>query len=179
MLYQNKMRRQLQLAALTFALAATSMPAQFHFPSRTKKPQAEDITWLAPYATPDPGGRADALLHDPRFKSFLRDHLTAPQRFWNDNQSLGDTVYEFLSAPGAVLLEDNRFFTVDGDVPDFIDPLDGPEWIRTIMDYSGSQPGMRDAQLQRLSDWTAPGWNDHIAVLLDLIREIDSGKAKR
>ncbi len=60
-----------------------------------------------------------------------------------------------------------------GSVPDFIDPLDGPEWIRAIMDYCGSQPGMREAQLERLRQWTAPGWLDHMAVLLNLIREID------
>lgn len=66
-----------------------------------------------------------------------------------------------------------------GNVPDFIDPLDGPEWIRAIMDYSGSQPVMRDAQLDRLRDWTAPGWHDHITVLLDLVRELDAGKEDR
>jgi glycosyltransferase involved in cell wall biosynthesis len=66
-----------------------------------------------------------------------------------------------------------------GIVPDFIDPLDGPEWIRAIMDYSGPQPGMRDAQLERLKGWTAPGWHDHIGVLLDLIRTIDAGGEQR
>ena len=66
-----------------------------------------------------------------------------------------------------------------GVVPDFIDPLDGPEWIRTIMDYCGPQPRMRDAQLERLKNWTAPGWHDHVAVLLDLIREIDAGEEQR
>jgi glycosyltransferase involved in cell wall biosynthesis len=66
-----------------------------------------------------------------------------------------------------------------GDVPDFIDPLDGPEWIRAIMDYSGSQPGMREAQLERLRDWAAPGWDDHIRVLLGLIRAIDAAEEER
>lgn len=71
-----------------------------------------------------------------------------------------------------------------GDVPDFIDPLDGPEWIRTIMDYSasgetGADGGMRGRQLERLAGWSAPGWRDHIGVLLDLVREIDAGGAAR
>ena len=70
-----------------------------------------------------------------------------------------------------------------GNVPDFIDPLDGPEWIRTIMDYSGSASseshGMRGRQLDRLAGWTAPGWQDHIGVLLDLVREIDAAGGRR
>lgn len=66
-----------------------------------------------------------------------------------------------------------------GGVPDFVDPLDGPEWIRTIMDYSGSEPGLRSAQLDRLRGWTPPGWHDHIGVLLDLVREIDAGGGRR
>jgi len=63
-----------------------------------------------------------------------------------------------------------------GDVPDFIDPLDGPEWIRAVMDYSTSEGTMRDRQLARLSGWAAPGWNAHIGVLLDLVAEIDAAK---
>lgn len=67
-----------------------------------------------------------------------------------------------------------------GEVPDFIDPLDGPEWIRAIMDYStddnGAGGGMRTAQLERLRDWTAPGWRAHIDAVLGLIAEIDAGE---
>ena len=62
-----------------------------------------------------------------------------------------------------------------GDVPDFIDPLDGPAWIRTIMDYSAPDGRMRSRQLERLAGWRAPSWHDHIAVLLDLVRDIDAG----
>lgn len=66
-----------------------------------------------------------------------------------------------------------------GMVPDFIDPLDGPEWIRAIMDYSADKAGRRDRQLDRLNGWTAPGWHGHIGVLLDLVREIDAGGGDR
>ena len=60
-----------------------------------------------------------------------------------------------------------------GDVPDFIDPLDGPEWIKAIMDYSADRSDRRDRQLERLKGWHAPSWNDHIGVLLGLIRDLD------
>ena len=62
-----------------------------------------------------------------------------------------------------------------GDIPDFIDPLDGPEWIKAIMEYSAQAGGMRDRQLERLSGWTPPSWGEHIGVLLDLVCEIDAG----
>lgn len=66
-----------------------------------------------------------------------------------------------------------------GDVPDFLDPLDGPEWIRAIVDYSAPDGSMRERQLERLAGWRAPGWHDHIGVLLDLVREIDRDGAQR
>lgn len=66
-----------------------------------------------------------------------------------------------------------------GDIPDFIDPLDGPEWIKAIMEYSAPAGGMRDRQLERLRGWTPPSWEKHIGVLLDLVREIDAGEGHR
>jgi hypothetical protein len=117
----SKMRCHLQLAAVIL-ITATPIYAQFHFPQlshKDKDKDREDVSWLAPYATPDPGGRAEELLHDSRFKPFIRDHLTAPQTFWNQNESLHETIAEFLGVPGQVVLDDNRFLSVDGSVPQF------------------------------------------------------------
>lgn len=116
------MPRHLHLAAVLLALVATTpAPAQFHFPQHTTKAKVprEDLSWLAPFAQPEPDGRENDLIHEPRFKSFLRDHLSAPQTFWNDNQSLADTVMDFLGVPGKVLLDDNRYLSIDGCVPHF------------------------------------------------------------
>jgi hypothetical protein len=115
------MRPTLQLAALTLALTA-SAAAQFHLPQLSRKEQKdtrEDLSWLAPFAVPSPDGRAGALVHDPRFKPFLRDHLTAPQTFWNENQPLPETIMEFLGKPNQVVLDDNRYLAADGCVPAF------------------------------------------------------------
>ena len=113
------MRRTLQLAALAFTLTTTCR-AQFHFPQHHAKPvQKEDLSWLATFANPAPDGREAELLHDSRFKPFLRDHLTAPQTFWNQNQSLADTVIDFLGVPSQVVLDQNRFLSITGCVPDF------------------------------------------------------------
>jgi hypothetical protein len=113
------MRHPLQLAALV--LTATTLHAQIHMPqlSHKEKDKGEDVSWLAPYATPTPDGRGEDLNHDPHFKVFLRDNLTARQTFWNENESLADTALEFLGVPGQVILDDNRYFSMDGCVPHF------------------------------------------------------------
>ncbi|WP_213806229.1 hypothetical protein [Granulicella sp. dw_53] len=115
------MRRHLQLATLLTLLGTTLARAQFHMPQLTHKPKdtREDLSWLAPFAVPGPEGRASELVRDPRFKPFLRDHLTAPQTFWNDNQPLPETVLEFLGTPRQVLLDDNRYLAADGCVRAF------------------------------------------------------------
>jgi hypothetical protein len=115
------MRHTLQLAALTL-LTATTAHAQFHIPQLSHKEQKdtrEDLSWLAPFAVPAPEGRAGALVHDPRFKTFLRDHLTARQAFWNENQPLPETIMEFLGNPNQVVLDDNRYLAADGGVQAF------------------------------------------------------------
>ncbi len=114
------MRRHLQLAVLTFVFA-TSACAQFHMPqlSHKDKDAREDVSWLAPFAVPEPDGRQNDLIRDERFKPFIREHLKAPQTFWNDNQSLTDTIMEFLAVPGKVVLDDNRYLLIDGCVLHF------------------------------------------------------------
>lgn len=66
-----------------------------------------------------------------------------------------------------------------GSVPDFIDPLDGPEWIRAIMDYSANDTGPRARQIERLAGWTPPSWQGHIETVLKLIADIDLSRDVR
>ncbi len=58
---------------------------------------------------------------------------------------------------------------VGGEVPEYLDPLDGLGWMRAIMDYSSAQSPRRAAQLERLKRWRPPTWNQHIADMLDLV----------
>ncbi|ABQ70361.1 glycosyl transferase, group 1 [Rhizorhabdus wittichii RW1] len=62
-----------------------------------------------------------------------------------------------------------------GAVPEFLDPLDGPAWADMILDYAADRSERRDRQMERLRGWTPPGWRGHIATVLDLVRELDSG----
>ena len=47
---------------------------------------------------------------------------------------------------------------VGQDVPDYLDPLDGPAWQRAIEDYATPDSPRRAAQLLRLAHWRAPIW---------------------
>ncbi|MFD2497978.1 hypothetical protein ACFSTI_02695 [Rhizorhabdus histidinilytica] len=44
-----------------------------------------------------------------------------------------------------------------------------------ILDYAADRSERRDRQIERLRGWTPPGWRAHIATVLDLVRELDSG----
>jgi glycosyltransferase involved in cell wall biosynthesis len=50
-----------------------------------------------------------------------------------------------------------------GDIPEYIDPLDGLGWRRAILDYANPLSPRRDAQLRRLGQWHVPSWEDHFA----------------
>lgn len=50
---------------------------------------------------------------------------------------------------------------VGGEVPEYLDPLDGAAWRATILDYARPGSPARRAQLQRLAGWRAPRWEDH------------------
>jgi len=55
------------------------------------------------------------------------------------------------------------FHEIGQEVPDFIDPLDGPAWQAAILEYAADHSARRDAQLARLATYRAPGWDDHFA----------------
>jgi glycosyltransferase involved in cell wall biosynthesis len=60
---------------------------------------------------------------------------------------------------------------VGGDVPDYVDPLDGPGWKRAILDHAARGPG-HAAQMARLPAWHNPTWDEHIAVVAEAIGKL-------
>ncbi len=56
------------------------------------------------------------------------------------------------------------FREVTQDIPEFLDPLDGPAWISLIEDYAKSGSERRAAQVERLQMFKAPTWDDHFKV---------------
>jgi hypothetical protein len=136
------MNRLLQLAAallLTTTLAPAqpppAQPAPQGKPAKNQKSQPENVEWLWQY-TPDATnkeGRENDLTTDLRFKPFLDQFLTAPQTFWgipiNGKQpSLAETALSYLTVPGKVLADDNRYISISGHVLHFA-PARGLLWV--------------------------------------------------
>jgi glycosyltransferase involved in cell wall biosynthesis len=58
------------------------------------------------------------------------------------------------------------------EIPEYLDPLDGPEWKRLILDYSRPDSARHQRQRERLKDYSAPTWENHFAVVEELVKEI-------
>lgn len=61
---------------------------------------------------------------------------------------------------------------VGGDVPDYLNPLDGAAWREAVLDYSRPDSPRRAAQLARMARWSAPSWEEHfnrVETLLDQV----------
>lgn len=66
---------------------------------------------------------------------------------------------------------------VGGHVPEYLDPLDGAGWRRTILDYAEPDSNAHRAQLVRLRQWCAPSWDEHFRAVDRLLLEVASRRA--
>ncbi|MCR5891539.1 MULTISPECIES: glycosyltransferase family 1 protein [Burkholderia] len=53
------------------------------------------------------------------------------------------------------------FREIADDIPDYLDPLDGPGWQAKIMSYAANDNPERSAQLLRIPRFRVPTWRDH------------------
>ncbi|QBQ98343.1 glycosyltransferase family 4 protein [Paraburkholderia pallida] len=77
-------------------------------------------------------------------------------------EGYGMPLVEALTLGAPVLASDlGVFHEIAGDIPDYLDPLDGPGWLAMIRAYAESGSTTRAAQLARLSGFKAPTWQEH------------------
>ena len=82
----------------------------------------------------------------------------------------GMPVVEALSLGTPVICSDIPALRESGqDIPDYIDPLDGNHWRRTIINYCDENSDLRNNQLDRIKNFKPPTWEDHFAKTLDRI----------
>jgi glycosyltransferase involved in cell wall biosynthesis len=67
------------------------------------------------------------------------------------------------------------FREVAGEVPEYLDPLDGSGWRRAILDYLPTDSARRQAQCVRMQAFAAPSWDAHFAIVDALLERIDAG----
>ncbi|MEM6972359.1 MAG: glycosyltransferase family 1 protein [Pseudomonadota bacterium] len=79
-------------------------------------------------------------------------------------EGYGLPVAEALGAGVPVIASDlPSLREVAGDVPEWLDPLDGPGWLAAIRDYATPYSRRRAAQLERLQAWRPPVWSAHFS----------------
>ena len=129
----------LRVCSATLLLsAAIAARAQFHSPqidgakSKKDKKHYSDAEWMWQYGPPPADGRENDLIQDARFRPFLVQNLMAPQSFWGVKgtrfKPLADTAMDFLSVPGKVIADEDRYLTITGCVFHFC-PSRGLLWV--------------------------------------------------
>ncbi|WP_242125479.1 glycosyltransferase family 1 protein [Sphingobium sp. Sx8-8] len=89
-------------------------------------------------------------------------------------EGYGMPVAEALSVDTPVICSDlPALREAGGDVPDYLNPLDGPGWQAKILDHAIRGP-CHAAQMQRLPHWHAPSWDEHIAIVADAIAALQA-----
>jgi len=79
-------------------------------------------------------------------------------------EGYGLPLIEALASGTPVIASDLPVFhEISQEIPDFIDPLDGPAWQAAILSYASERSSARDAQLARLAAFRPPTWADHFA----------------
>lgn len=63
---------------------------------------------------------------------------------------------------------------VGGNVPEFIDPLDGLGWRSAILDYCSDSSTRRQAQLNRLVGWRTTSWESHFGQVSELLEKLEA-----
>lgn len=84
-------------------------------------------------------------------------------------EGYGMPVAEALSVGTPVIASDiGAHREVGGDVPDYLDPLDGKAWREAILDHATGR-SLHQEQIARMQQWKAPDWAQHIDIVTDLI----------
>ncbi|CAB3760673.1 glycosyltransferase [Burkholderia paludis] len=53
------------------------------------------------------------------------------------------------------------FHEIASDIPDYLDPLDGPGWLTRIRSYARADSIERASQIARIERFHAPTWAEH------------------
>jgi glycosyltransferase involved in cell wall biosynthesis len=88
-------------------------------------------------------------------------------------EGYGMPVAEALAAGVPVIASDiPALREVGGDVPEYLDPIDGLGWLDMILSYAQPDSIRRAAQFDRMLGWSPTGWDRHIETVLQVIDEL-------
>lgn len=88
-------------------------------------------------------------------------------------EGYGMPVIESLMVNTPVIATDlSVFHEIAGDIPDYLDSLDGLGWLSHIKAYMDNDHPLRVAQLERMRQFTIPTWQAHFEKVDALIDEV-------
>jgi glycosyltransferase involved in cell wall biosynthesis len=88
-------------------------------------------------------------------------------------EGYGLPLVEALALGTPVIASDLPVFReIAGELPDYLDPLDGPGWQALIEEYSQTESLSRSAQLERLESYSPPTWKQHFTAVDRLLEGI-------
>lgn len=61
---------------------------------------------------------------------------------------------------------------VGGDVPEYLDPLDGLGWRHLILSFMEEDSPVRAAQMRRMKRWEQPNWENHFSIVDPWLRQL-------
>ncbi|MEO6091854.1 MAG: glycosyltransferase family 1 protein [Novosphingobium sp.] len=80
-------------------------------------------------------------------------------------EGFGLPIIEALDLGTPVIASDRPVFReIAGDIPTYLDPLDGPGWERAILEFIGESPERR-RQKRLMAGYVAPDWAAHFAIV--------------
>jgi glycosyltransferase involved in cell wall biosynthesis len=88
-------------------------------------------------------------------------------------EGYGLPLVEGLSCSVPVICSDLPVFhELGNDIPEYLDPLDGPGWMEMIMEYAKPNSPRRQAQMARLARFKAPTWDKHFNIFDDVVEDV-------
>lgn len=101
---------------------------------------------------------------DARLHNYL--HHAQALLFPSFVEGYGMPLAEALAMRVPVIASDLPVFReIAGDIPDYLDPLDGPGWMARIQEYASANSLLRASQRIRIEGFREPTWQQHFEVV--------------
>lgn len=68
------------------------------------------------------------------------------------------------------------FREIAGDIPEYVDPLDGRRWAELVVEYAQPQSQMRSSQCQKMAGFALPTWEAHFQQVEALMEQLRAAK---
>jgi glycosyltransferase involved in cell wall biosynthesis len=109
---------------------------------------------------------------DPELHDYL--HHAQAVLYPSFAEGYGMPVIEALALGVPVVVSDlPAFREAGGEVPEYIDPMDGRRWAEVVMEFARPDSGLRAVQLERLRRFEAPTWSGHFAIVDELLGRLN------